>query len=208
MQLNLTVPIIPIGVFGDSSKIKIVAEILLQHGINCIEVTLRTPQALECIAAIRKSFPDMLVGAGSIVTDEDFHTAVNAGAMFIVSPCVSDSLMELSQSYNTIPYIPGFTTPSELANALTSGMRYCKFFPAEYCGGASYLKAVLEPFVNFSFSVIPTGGIMPSLIKSYLDIPHVYACGLSYIVDSKLIDKNDYKELEHRIKETLSHIAR
>ncbi|MEJ5360948.1 MAG: bifunctional 4-hydroxy-2-oxoglutarate aldolase/2-dehydro-3-deoxy-phosphogluconate aldolase [Spirochaetota bacterium] len=208
MQFNLTVPVIPIGVFSDSSRIITIAKILLQYGINCIEVTLRTPQALECITALKKSFPQLTIGAGSVLSQDDFKDAINAGAAFVISPCISDSLIELSHSFTDIQYIPGFTTATELAHALQSGCTMLKFFPAEYTGGVKYLKAIIEPFIKFSFSIIPTGGIMPSSIKQYLAIPNVIACGMSYIVDSSLIDKNDFHVLENRIKETLDSITR
>lgn len=207
MQLNLKFPVIPIGVFSDSSKIVTVAGILVQYGINCIEVTLRTPQAIECISALRKSFPQLLIGAGSVLNRDDFMASVDAGATFIVSPCISDSLIELSHTLTHIQYIPGFTTPTELTHALQSGCKTVKFFPAEYAGGAKFLKAITEPFVSFSFSIIPTGGILPSSIKQYLALPHVIACGMSYIVDSTLIDNNDFQTLENRIKETLDSIT-
>lgn len=207
MQLNLTVPVIPIGVFSDSSKVITIAGMLSDYGINCIEVTLRTPQALACIAALKKSFPQMLVGAGSVLCQDDFKASVDAGATFVVSPCISNSLIELSHTFTHILYVPGFTTPTELSHALQSGCTMVKFFPAEYAGGAKFLKAIIEPFVSFSFSIIPTGGILPSSITQYLAIPHVVACGMSYIVDSTLIDNNDFQLLEKRIKETLDSIA-
>ncbi len=208
MQLNLTVPVIPIGVFSDSSKAISIAGILSHYGINCIEVTLRTPNALACISALKKSFPQMLVGAGSVLCQDDFKASVDAGAAFVVSPCISHSLIELSHKFEHIHYIPGFTTPTELAHALQSGCTIVKFFPAEYAGGAKLLKAIIDPFVTFSFSIIPTGGIMPASIKQYLAIPQVIACGMSYIVDSTLIDNDDFHILENRIKETLNCIAR
>lgn len=207
MMFNLTVPVIPIGVFSDSSKIVTIAEILHQHGINCIEVTLRTPQALACITALKKLFPQLVIGAGSVLSQDDFKAAIDAGAVFVVSPCVSDSLIELSHRFTDIQYIPGFTTSTELAHALQSGCTMLKFFPAEYTGGVKYLKAITGPFIKFSFSIIPTGGIMPSSIKQYLAIPNVIACGMSYIVDSTLIDRNDFQALENRIKETLDSIT-
>ncbi|MEW6527393.1 MAG: bifunctional 4-hydroxy-2-oxoglutarate aldolase/2-dehydro-3-deoxy-phosphogluconate aldolase [Spirochaetota bacterium] len=208
MQFNLTVPVIPIGIFSDSSKIVTIAKILHQHGINCIEVTLRTPQAIECITALKKSFPQMVIGAGSVLNQDDFKAAIDAGAAFIVSPSISDSLIELSHRFTDIQYIPGFTTPTELSHALQLGCTMLKFFPAEYAGGVKYLKAITEPFVKYSFSIIPTGGIMPSGIKQYLSIPNVIACGMSYIVDSALIDASDFHALENRIKETLDSITR
>jgi len=207
MQFNLTFPVIPIGVFSDSSKIVTIAGIFLQYGINCIEVTLRTPQALTCITALRKSFPKLLIGAGSVLSKDDFKASVDAGATFIVSPCISDSLIELSHKFTQVQYVPGFTTPTELAHALQSGCTMVKFFPAEYSGGAKLLKAIIEPFVSFTFSIIPTGGIMPSAMKQYLALPNVIACGMSYIVDSTLIDNNDFQALENRIKETLDSIT-
>lgn len=207
MQLNLTFPVIPVGVFSDSSEILTIARILLQHGINCIEVTLRTSQAFTCIYTLRKSFPQLLIGAGSVLRKDDFKASVDAGATFIVSPCISDSLIELSQNFTNIQYIPGFTTPTELTHALQSGCTMVKFFPAEYTGGAKLLKAIIDPFITFAFSVIPTGGIMPSSIKQYLALPNVFACGMSYIVDSTLIGNNDFQTLENRIKETLNTIT-
>jgi len=151
MQFNLTFPVIPIGVFSDSSKIVTIAGIFLQYGINCIEVTLRTPQALTCITALRKSFPKLLIGAGSVLSKDDFKASVDAGATFIVSPCISDSLIELSHKFTQVQYVPGFTTPTELAHALQSGCTMVKFFPAEYSGGAKLLKQLLNRLFHLRF---------------------------------------------------------
>lgn len=207
MRFEPAIPVIPIGVFSDSSKIVKVAEILLKHGINCIEAALRTPNSYECIRVLRKEFPGMHIGAGSVLTRIDFTASVDAGASFIVSPSANDELIELSHSYADILYIPGFATPSELGHILNKGMTHCKFFPAEHCGGAAYLRAVMEPFARFTYAVIPTGGIQPSAIKSYLSLPSVMACGMSYIVDSRLIHDNDFTGIENRVKEVAAIVA-
>ena len=208
MSLQFSIPIIPIGVFYDVAKTLKMFELLMQHGMRCIEVTLRTAQALDCIAALKNTFPDAMIGAGSVITHDDFKAAVDAGAMFIVSPCVSDALIELSHKYKNIYYIPGFTTPTELAHALLMHVDVLKFFPAQHCGGVHYLKAIVEPFTKFSFSIIPTGGIQPAHIAEYLSVPKVVACGLSYLVDSYLIEHGDYINLEKRINEILACLPR
>jgi len=208
MSLQFSIPIIPIGVFYDVAKTLKMFELLMQHGMRCIEVTLRTAQALDCIAALKNTFPDAMIGAGSVITHDDFKAAVDAGAMFIVSPCVSDALIELSYKYKNIYYIPGFTTPTELAQALQMHVDVLKFFPAQHCGGAPYLKAIVEPFTKFSFSIIPTGGIQPAHIAEYLSVPKVVACGLSYLVDSHLIENGDYINLDKRINEILACLPR
>ena len=208
MSLQFSIPIIPIGVFYDITKTLKMFELLMQHGIRCIEVTLRTAQALDCIAALKNTFPDAMIGAGSVITHDDFKAAVDAGAMFVVSPCVSDALIELSHKYKNIYYIPGFTTPTELAHALLMHVDVLKFFPAQHCGGAPYLKAIVEPFTKFSFSIIPTGGIQPAHIAEYLSVPKVVACGLSYLVDSHLIENGDYINLDKRINEILACLPR
>jgi 2-dehydro-3-deoxyphosphogluconate aldolase / (4S)-4-hydroxy-2-oxoglutarate aldolase len=193
--------VVPVAVFSDINKAKKTAELLLKNSIGLLEITLRTEIAFKCLEEISRDFPDLIVGAGSVLSTDAFAKAISCGAGFGVAPCLDPELIKFAQS-KKIPFIPGISTPTELNSAIKSELKFIKIFPASNLGGPDYIKAVTAPFKLKDFYLIPTGGISEKNVADYLKADRVIACGASYIVDSKLIDSGDFAELENRIKRT------
>ena len=191
--------VIPIAVFNDVDNAKKTAELLLKNSIDLLEITLRTEIAFKCLTELRKTFPEMALGAGSILTKEALDEAINCGAGFYVAPGLDFELVNYALSKN-VTFIPGVVTPTELNSAIKAGLKFIKLFPVENIGGIEYIKAIIAPFRMKDFYLIPTGGISVNKIAEYLKTERVIACGASYIVDSKLIEKGDFDELENRIR--------
>ncbi len=191
--------IIPVAVFNDLNTAKRTAELLLKNSIGLLEVTLRTGTAFRYIEEIRRDFPELAVGAGSVLTADALEKAINCGAAFGVAPCLDKDLVRFSKS-KKIPFIPGIASPSELNSAIKEKLKVVKIFPALYLGGPDYINAVTAPFKMKDFYLIPTGGINEENIAGYLKAERVIACGTSYIADSKFIEKGDFTGLENRIK--------
>ena len=190
---------VPVCVFDETESALKTAELLIKHGVDVIEITLRTENAFNCIKAIRREFKDAVVGAGSVLKTDDFSKAADCGAVFAVSPCFDQSLCEAAEK-NKIPYIPGIATPSELFQALKF-TDLIKIFPASALGGVDYINAIAAPFRMFNFGLIPTGGIDNRNYKEYLEAEKVVACGLSYPVHEKLLKEKKFDIIEQRIKE-------
>lgn len=165
------------------------AESLVEGGLPCAEVTFRTAAAAESIAQIRSRFPDIFIGAGTVLTTEQAQTAIDAGAQFIVSPGTNPVVVQYCLE-KKITIFPGVCTPSEIEMALAEGVEVLKFFPAEPMGGVNFLKAVCAPYRNVRF--IPTGGIDPNNIGQYLALPQVLACGGSWMVKPELFEAGEW----------------
>lgn len=191
MNLLLNHPVIPVVTLEHAGDAVPVAEALLEGGIKVIEVTLRTEAALDAIRAIKKSLPDMLVGAGTVTTPAQWDEAMNAGADFAVSPGTTEPL--LRHANGGAPYLPGVCTPSDVMLALAHGKNHLKFFPAEQSGGVERLKLFGSLFPDVAFC--PTGGISPSNAQQYLNLPNVFAIGGSWIASHALIKEKNWKEI-------------
>src|SRR6185312_15605487 len=150
------------------------AEELLAGGLNCIEVTFRTAGAAESISQIRKSVPQIVVGAGTLLSAETVKEAIDVGAQFGVSPGLSESVMETANKRD-FPIFPGVITPTEVMRAIDLGARHLKFFPSETFGGVNALKALDGPFGHTGVKFIPTGGITAATLPNYIAIPQVAA---------------------------------
>ncbi len=192
-------PLVPVAVFDNPDKALKVVEILVRNKIHLVEVTLRTESAFECIEAIAKQFPVMTIGAGSVLVKDGIKRAKDSGAVFGVSPCVDFEVIDYSLSIN-MPFIPGVATASELNSAL-SKVNIIKVFPAAQLGGPDYIKSICAPFALRDFYLMPTGGVNEENYKQYLKIDNVISCGMTYMVDKKLIDAGDFGILDKRIKE-------
>lgn len=190
--------IIPIGVFKDVSSALKTTEILIKNSIPIIEITVRTEVAFKCIEEISKNFPEILVGAGSILSTDMLNKAMEVGAKFAMSPCLDMDILNYSSTLN-IKYIPGFSTPSELNISIKKGLDIIKLFPTTPLGGVKYIKAIVAPFKMMNFHLIPTGGIDENNILEFIKTERVIACGTSYIVDKNLVEKEDFLEIENRI---------
>jgi 2-dehydro-3-deoxyphosphogluconate aldolase/(4S)-4-hydroxy-2-oxoglutarate aldolase len=186
-------PVIPVLTVRDVEDGVAQARALVAGGLPAIEVTLRTPAALDAIAAIAKQVPGAYVGAGTIVEARQIGEAVAAGAMFLVSPGASPRLAEAAASA-PIPFLPGVATPSEAIALRDLGFRALKLFPAEAVGGAKLLAAFAAPLPDLVFC--PTGGIDLAKAPSYLALPNVICVGGSWMLPKAELDARDYARVE------------
>jgi len=187
------VGIVPVIAMEDAANAPALARALLAGGIPCAEVTFRTAAGEEAIKRIAEEVPEVLVGAGTVLTVEQAKRAVQAGAKFIVSPGCNPEVVAYCVEQN-VPHFPGCATPTEMQQAMTLGITHLKFFPAEQAGGLAYLKAVSAPYPNLRF--IPTGGIGPDNLAEYLAFPKILACGGSWMAPKALIDAGNFEEIK------------
>ncbi len=173
------------------------ADALLVGGIRAIELTLRTPEAEEGIRRITASRPDMLVGAGTVLSAAQLHRAIDAGAAFAVSPGLNHAVSAEADAKGFV-YFPGVMTPTDVEAALDMGHRLLKFFPAETAGGVKMLKALEAPYGQAGVEFLPLGGINAGNAGSYLSLPCVAAIGGSWIAERKLIQEGQFDEIKRR----------
>ncbi len=192
--------IVPVIALEDAKDAKPLAEALCRGGLPCAEVTFRTDAAEESIRVMAKEFPDMLVGAGTVLTTEQVDRAVGAGAKFIVSPGLNPKIVKYCVSKD-IPIVPGTATPSEVETAIENGLDVVKFFPAEQAGGIDMIKAMCGPYTKMKF--MPTGGINADNLKSYLDFHKIVACGGSWMVKKELVAAGKFDEIETLTREAV-----
>ena len=185
--------VVPVVVVNDPNRALKLAELFLRHGLSCIEVTLRTANALPCIEAIVREFPEAKVGAGSVVTPNQLHAAEDAGIDFAVSPGTSDELLAAASA---IPWVPGAATASEVMQLKAAGYRTLKFFPAELLGGVPAIRALSEPIRDVQF--FPTGGIRESNLQDYLNLSWVACVGGSWLAPSADIENSPWDDVEAR----------
>ncbi|MBT1091705.1 bifunctional 4-hydroxy-2-oxoglutarate aldolase/2-dehydro-3-deoxy-phosphogluconate aldolase [Streptomyces sp. Tu102] len=191
-------PVVPVVVIDDPSDAVPLARALVAGGLPAIEVTLRTPAALEAIAAVADAVPDAVVGAGTVITPEQVKLAVTAGARFLVSPGWTDLLLEAMRA-SGVPYLPGVSTTSEVVALLERGVREMKFFPAEAAGGTAYLKSLNGPLPQARFC--PTGGIGPATAPDYLALPNVGCVGGSWMLPADAVAARDWGRVEALARE-------
>ena len=176
--------IVPVVVLNDAKDAAPLAKALCDGGLPCAEVTFRTEAAEESIRIMAEQFPQMLVGAGTVLTTEQVDRAVAAGAKFIVSPGFNPEIVNYCLE-KEIPIFPGCVTPSEVEQAVKRGLKVVKFFPAEPAGGVSMIKAMAAPYHQLRF--MPTGGIGTQNLKDYLGFDKIICCGGSWMVKADLI---------------------
>ena len=193
--------IVPVIKIDDIEKAVPLAKALCDGGLPIAEVTFRTEQAAEAIARIAKEVPEMLVGAGTVLTCEQADRATYAGAKFIVSPGLNGKVVTLC-TQKGIPITPGVSSPSEMETALELGLEVVKFFPAEQAGGVAFLKAVSGPYPTLKF--MPTGGISAANLNDYLAFPKVIACGGSWMVKPELIEAGDFTTITALTREAVN----
>ena len=185
--------IVPVVVLNDAEKAVPLAEALCKGGLPCAEVTFRTDAAEESIKRIAKARPDMLVGAGTVLSPEQADRAMAAGAKFIVSPGLNPKVVEHCLK-NNYPVCPGIMTPTEIELAMSFGLERVKFFPAEQAGGLKMIKALAAPYTKLKF--MPTGGLNAQNITEYLSYEKIFACGGSWMCAGKLVNENKFDEIE------------
>jgi len=193
--------LIPVAVIEDPGDAVPLARALQDGGLPTIEVTLRTPSAMESIYRISDSFPDMNLGAGTVLTVIQAEAARKAGAKFIVSPNFDEEVVDWAIS-NDIPVFPGCVTPTEVAKARTKGIHTLKFFPAHIFGGLSAMKSIAEPFRDIQF--IPTGGINLTNLHEYAMSDIIYAVGGSFLCPKADILAKDFRKITDIVKRAIS----
>lgn len=186
-------PVLPVVVVEDAADAVPLARALVAGGLPAIEVTLRTPAALDAIRAIAGAVPEAVVGAGTVITPEQVGEAVAAGARFLVSPGWTDVLLEAMRA-SGVPYLPGVSTVSEVVALLERGVREMKFFPAQAAGGTAYLRSLAGPLPQARFC--PTGGVGPDTAPDYLALPNVSCVGGSWMLPADAVAARDWARIE------------
>lgn len=206
MKMNATLEalakmgVVPVVVLNDAKDAAPLADALCEGGLPCAEVTFRTAAAEESIRIMTQNHPEMLVGAGTVLTIEQVERAIGAGAKFIVSPGFDPEIVDycLEKGYLIMP---GVTTASEMAQGVKRGLEVLKFFPAEQFGGVATIKALTAAYVNVK--VMPTGGISAKNIKDYLECNKIFACGGSWMVKGALIEAGEFEKIKEMTKEAV-----
>ncbi|MCM1544460.1 MAG: bifunctional 4-hydroxy-2-oxoglutarate aldolase/2-dehydro-3-deoxy-phosphogluconate aldolase [Ruminococcus sp.] len=193
--------VVPVVVLNNAKDAAPLAKALIDGGLPCAEVTFRTEAAEESIKIITEKYPDMLVGAGTVLTIDQVDRAVNAGAKFIVSPGFDAEIVDYCIS-KKIPVFPGCVTASEVAQAVKRGLTTLKFFPAEQCGGLATIKALTSAYTMIK--IMPTGGIGPKNIKEYLSCDKIACCGGSWMVKGSMIDNGEFDKITELTKEAVA----
>ncbi|GAA3121651.1 bifunctional 4-hydroxy-2-oxoglutarate aldolase/2-dehydro-3-deoxy-phosphogluconate aldolase [Streptomyces rameus] len=186
-------PVLPVVVLADAADAVPLARALVAGGLPAIEVTLRTPAALDAIRAIAAEVPQAVVGAGTVITPEQVEACAAAGARFLVSPGWTEALLEAMRG-SGVPFLPGVSTTSEVVALLERGVREMKFFPAQAAGGAPYLRSLAGPLPQARFC--PTGGIGPASAPEYLALPNVGCVGGSWMVPADAVAAGDWGRIE------------
>ncbi|WP_170417617.1 bifunctional 4-hydroxy-2-oxoglutarate aldolase/2-dehydro-3-deoxy-phosphogluconate aldolase [Ruegeria arenilitoris] len=190
-------PIVPVLVVDDATHARPLAEALVAGGLPALEVTLRTPAALDAIRAMAQ-VPGGVVGAGTLVTPDDVRAAKEAGAQFGVSPGATDALIAACEAEG-LPLLPGAATATEAMRLLEQGYDMLKFFPAEASGGAPALKAIGAPLPQITFC--PTGGVSPANARDYLSLPNVICAGGSWVAPKQMVTQGNWSGIETLARE-------
>lgn len=191
-QVMTATKVVPVIVVDSVEQALKLGKALVAGGVTVLEVTMRTPVALEAITALRKELPEAIVGAGTVCTRAQYKEAVEAGSQFIISPGMTADLLKAGNEYG-VPYLPAVATISDILLGIEHGYDHFKFFPAEVNGGIKTLKAFAGPLSHIMFC--PTGGIGPNNYKDYLALPNVLCVGGSWIVPTDLIKAEKWDEI-------------
>ena len=192
--------IVPVVVLDDAKDAAPLAKALCEGGLPCAEVTFRTAAAEESIRIMSEQFPEMLVGAGTVLTTEQVDRAVAAGAKFIVSPGMNPRIVKYCVEKGIL-ITPGCANPSDIEQALENGLDVVKFFPAEPAGGLKMIKAMAAPYVGVKF--MPTGGINQNNVKDYLAYDRILACGGSWMVKGDMVAAGEFDKIKELAAEAV-----
>jgi len=195
--------VIPVIAIKNAEDAVPLGKVLVENGMPCAEITFRTPAAAQAIKNLRAAFPEMLIGAGTVLTSETVDEAIDAGVDFIVSPGFNPTTVKYCQQRN-MPIIPGVNNPSLVEQAMEMGLTTLKFFPAGPSGGVAMLKSLTAVY---PVSFMPTGGVSPANINEYLDINAVLACGGTWMVPADLIDNQEWEKIGVLVKEAVASLA-
>ena len=193
--------VVPVVVLNDAKDAAPLAKALCEGGLPCAEVTFRTEAAEESIRIMATEFPEMLIGAGTVLTIDQVDRAVAAGAKFIVSPGFDPEIVDYCLEKG-ICVLPGCITPSEVAQAVKRGLEVVKFFPAEQAGGLAMIKAMAAPYTNVRF--MPTGGISAKNLPDYLGFKKIVACGGSWMVKGDMVAAGEFDKIKEMTAEAVA----
>lgn len=194
-------PVVPVLVIKDVEKAVPLAKALMEGGIKVLEVTLRTPSAIDVIKRIAKEVPDSLIGAGTVTNAQQLKEVIEAGAKFAISPGATADLLKAGIDAE-IPLIPGISSTSDLMKAKDAGYTHLKFFPAEASGGVKAIKSISGPFPDIVFC--PTGGIGPNNHNDYLALGNVHCVGGSWLAPDDAIEAGDWERITQLAKEAVA----
>lgn len=184
------------------------ALVLLEGGVDIMELTLRTPAAVDALQEIKNNVPDMMVGIGTVLTPDQVRQITKLGAAFGVAPGLNPSVVKTAQE-DGLPFSPGIVTPSDIECAVELGCNVLKYFPAEPAGGLTYLKSMASPYAHLNLKYVPLGGLNQDNFKAYLEFPSILAVGGSWIAKRDVIQKNDWKtitENAHRASQVVKQL--
>ena len=200
----IQIRVVPVIVLDDPQRAAPLAAALADGGLPCAEVTFRTRAAAECLRRMVDARPDVLVGAGTVLTPQQVDEARSAGAAFVVSPGFNPAVVDHCLAHD-MPVYPGVCTPTEIEMALGKGLRVVKFFPAEPIGGLPLLKAIAAPYGEMRF--MPTGGITRETVGSYLAFGRVVACGGSWMAPTAWVQAGDFERVREEAARTVATVA-
>lgn len=196
-------PVLPVLAIEDSEKAVPLARALLAGGLNTLEVTFRTRAAAESIRRIREAVPDMMVGAGTLVTPGQARSALDCGVVFGLAPGLDPRIIEMFHQRG-VPFMPGVMTPTEIQRAIELGCPCLKFFPAETSGGVSQLKAMIAPFRSFKLRFCPTGGITLANMNAWLAVKEVFVVGGSWLATPEQIAAGQWDRITEQVRASLA----
>jgi 2-dehydro-3-deoxyphosphogluconate aldolase/(4S)-4-hydroxy-2-oxoglutarate aldolase len=194
--------IVPVVVLDDVESAEPLAEALLAGGLDIMEITFRTAAAEESIRRISKRFPEILLGAGTLLNQDQIRRAKDAGAVFGLAPGLNPQIITAAHEIG-LQFSPGVMTPSEVELALSLDCKLLKFFPAEVAGGVNMLKALSGPYAHTGVKFIPTGGVSSSNLTDYLKLPVVAAIGGSWMVDTRLVNEGKWADITRITREAI-----
>lgn len=193
--------VVPVIAIENAEDIVPLGKVLVENGLPVAEITFRSDAAIEAIRLLRAEYPQMLIGAGTVLNRDQVIAAKEAGATFVVSPGFNPNTVKACREVG-IDIIPGINNPSGVEAALEMGLTTLKFFPAEASGGINMIKSLLAPYTDIE--IMPTGGINANNINDYLAIPRVVACGGSWMVDKGMITRGEWQEIGRLTKEAVA----
>lgn len=196
-------PIIPVLVIKNVEDALPIARALLAAGIKVLEVTLRTPAALDVIKIIADELPEAYIGSGTVINREMLQRCQEAGAKFAISPGLTKNLLQAGNEGN-IALIPGISSISEMMDAIDFGYDHLKFFPAEASGGIKAIQSISGPFPDIRFC--PTGGINLNNVSNYLALPNIVCCGGSWLVTDEIVKNKDWSKITELAEQVLAHV--
>lgn len=199
-QILTTGPVVPVIVVNKLEHAVPMAKALVEGGVRVLEVTLRTPVAMDALRMMIKEVPEAIVGAGTVINSQQLQEVTEAGAQFVISPGITESLLKAAIE-GPVPLIPGISTVSELMTGMEYGLRAFKFFPAEANGGVKALQAIAGPFPQVRFC--PTGGISPQNYRDYLALNSVLCIGGSWLVPSETLEAGDWDRITRLAREAV-----